>query len=123
MKQKIIPVLCAVVFLIFAGMVLTFAQGTPAEQEMQWLLGEVSSVDIQKNELTVLCLDYDTGEEREIIVSVDNKTVYESVNSLLDIKPPDAVGIDYLISPDGKNIAKIISVEIPDKIPEVTADQ
>lgn len=100
--------------LLIAG--LNFAQEqisieSETAPEVQWIWGEVLSVDTQKNELLVKYLGYEAENEKEINVNIDDKTTYENIKSLLDIKPHDNVSIDYIISPDGKNIAKNISIE------------
>jgi len=86
--------------------------GLADEPETQWLWGDVSSVDVQNNQFTAKYRDYEgTDELKEIVISVDERTAYENVKALLDIKPNDAVSIDYKAMPDGRNIAKLISVE------------
>lgn len=87
------------------------AEGEP---EVQWLWGEVVSVDIQNKELTVNYLDYETDQEREIKIVVDNNTTYENAKELLDIKPKDPISIDYMTNSEGKNIARNISIEKPE---------
>lgn len=56
-------------------------------------------------------LDYETDTEKEISVGVDDKTTYENIKSLEEIKPQDAVSVDYIVNTDGKNIAKNINLE------------
>lgn len=92
------------------------------EPEIQWLWGEVVSVDAQNNALVVKYLDYETESEKELNIVADEKTTYENVQSLLDVKPLDTVSIDYIIS-DAKNIAKNISVEKPEVVPEGTTEE
>lgn len=110
-------------FLIFTSVIASFAQEQAAELENQWLWGEIDSVDIQENEVMVRYLDYDTEQEKEINITVDEKTIYENVDSLLDIKPRDAVSVNYLILPEGKNLAKNISVENPETASPETGGQ
>ena len=88
------------------------------EPEIQWLWGEVVSVDAQNNTLLVKYLDYETESEKELTIASDDKTTFENVQSLLEIKPADTVSIDYTISPEGKNIAKNISIEKPEATKE-----
>lgn len=83
----------------------------PTESETQWLWGEVISLDTSSRALLVKYLDYDTDQEKEMAINIDEKTTFENVKSLDEIKPKDTVGIDYIISPDSKNIAKNVSVE------------
>lgn len=131
MQQKIGLFLGIIMFLILIGVNSGFSQETAvspepvppeaapesqAESQTQWLWGEVVSVDTQKNELLVKYLDYETDQEKETGISVDDKTTYENIGSLLEIKPQDTVSIDYTVSPEGKNIAKNISVEKPESV-------
>jgi len=124
MKQKIGLVLGIAVSLILISVGLSFSQesvmpegGTiseaPTEADTQWLWGEVASMDTQKNELVVKYLDYETDQEKEITITVNDKTTYENAKILSDIKPKDTVGIDYTVGAEGKNIAKNISLEKP----------
>lgn len=129
MKQKIGLFSGIIVSLILIGVNSGFSQEaavspepvpteaapeSQVESQTQWLWGEVVSVDTQKNELLVKYLDYETDQEKETGVSADDKTTYENIGSLLEIKPQDTVSIDYTVSPEGKNIAKNISVEKPE---------
>lgn len=132
MKQKIGLVLGIITFLILIGATSLFSQEaavteeavppTQAELETQWLWGEVISVDTQKNELLIKCLDYETDQEKEVAITVDDKTTYENIKALLEIKPQDTVSVDYIVNPEGKNIAKNISVEKPQAEPAPQED-
>lgn len=81
------------------------------EAEVQWVWGEVSGVDMNARQISVKYLDYDTDTEKEIAITVDDKTTFENVKAIDEIKALDTVSIDYAVSPDGANIAKNISVE------------
>jgi hypothetical protein len=83
------------------------------EPETQWVWGEVLSIDQQKKEITVKYLDYESDQEKQMAVLADDKTAYENVKSLDEIKAGDTAGIDY-IDLDGKLIAKNISLEKPE---------
>jgi len=90
---------------------------TPAvalDTDIQWLWGEVVSADFQKNELLVKYVDYETDIEKVVTVVATDKTTYENVQSLIEIKPQDVVSIDYTLDSQGRNIAKNISVEKPE---------
>lgn len=84
------------------------------EPEVQWLWGEVVSIDAENNALLVKYLDYETDTEKQVVVGIDDKTIYEDVASLAEIKPQDNVSIDYITGADGKAIAKNISIEKPE---------
>jgi len=81
------------------------------ESEMQWVWGEVAGVDIANKAIVVKCLDYETDQEKEMTVNVDDKTVYDNVKSLNEIKPNDTLSIDYIVSADNRNIARNLSKE------------
>ncbi|MDD5730070.1 MAG: hypothetical protein PHN57_02965 [Candidatus Omnitrophica bacterium] len=107
----------SVVFL-YAGFSAAEEQNKPqgqeqisSEPEVQWLWGDVISVDSANKKVTVKYLDYETDSEKEISIAVSDTTTFENVKSLEDIKPQDTVSIDYVINPDGSNTAKNISVE------------
>lgn len=85
-----------------------------AESQIQWLWGEVVSVDSTNKTLLVKYFDYETDSERQINIVVDDKTTYENVSSIDEITPLDTVSIDYIIDAKGKNIAENISVEKPE---------
>ena len=84
-----------------------------SEPDVLWLWGDVVSVDTDKNEIVVKYLDYESDTEKEITVGVNDKTVYENLKFLGELKAQDTVSIDYSVA-DGKNTAKNISVEKPE---------
>ncbi len=121
MGQKISSVLGIAACLMLVCTTLAFSQEAPSvtsemeiEPDMQWLWGEAISVDTQKNELLVKYLDYDTEQEKEMTITVNDKTAYENIKLISEIKPEDTLSIDYVVSPEGKNIAKNISLEKPE---------
>jgi len=81
------------------------------EPETQWLWGEVISADATSGQLLVKYIDYETDNEKEITLVTSAETTYENVAALAEIKPKDTASIDYLVTSDGKNLAKHISVE------------
>ncbi len=82
--------------------------------QTEWLYGEITSVDIAGNSIVLTYLDYDTDIEKQATVYTDNKTIFENVKSLGEIKPQDMVSIDYIAGADSKNLAVTISVEKPE---------
>lgn len=90
------------------------APESQSEPEILWLWGEAVSADAANKTIAVKYLDYETDEEKELTINADDKTTYENINSIGEIKPSDTVSIDYIVNPDGKNIAKNISVEKPE---------
>lgn len=85
--------------------------------EVQWIYGEVLSIDAANKAISVKYLDYETDQEKEIAMNVDAQTVYENIKSIEEIKPKDAVSIDYVVGAEGKNIAKKISLEKAEAAP------
>ncbi len=86
------------------------------EPDMQWLWGEVKSVDAASKELTVNYLDYESDNEKEVEIYTDDKTNFENIKSLTDIKLKDTVSVDYVLTPDNKYLARLISVEKPEEM-------
>jgi len=110
MKRSLGVIILAGVF-IFLMHSFLFSQ----EEEYQWAWGEVVSVDAQNKLINIKYLDYESDTEKEMSFVIDEKTNFEGVNSLSDIKVNDTVSIDYIIK-DNKNIARTISVEKPEDV-------
>jgi hypothetical protein len=89
--------------------------------QTEWLYGEVNSVDIAGNAIVLTYLDYDTDIEKQATVYADNKTIFENVKTLDEIKPQDMVSIDYVAGADSKNLAVTISVEKPENAEDLNA--
>lgn len=130
MTRKIVLVLGIIFSLVLVSLVLAedmtapeapVAAQTTVEPEMQWLWGEAVSVDIEKNEVVVRYQDYDTDQEKEMVVGIDDKSTLENIKSLAEIRPKDTLSIDYKTISEGKNIAKNISVEKAEA-PEAVSD-
>lgn len=127
MKIKTGLILGIVVSLIFISARTIFSQEpteqggavpeTQNEPEVQWVWGEALSIDAQNKTFVVKYLDYEADQEKEITINVDDKTTYENIKSIDEIKPKDALSIDYIVTPEGKNIAKNISLEKPEATP------
>jgi len=120
MKIKI-AVILVLSILVSAGLALsedstgTQATSVPALPESsdsgtQWVWGEVVNVDSLGKTFTLKYLDYETDQEKELSLAVDDVTSYQNFKSLDDIQPKDNLSIDYIVK-DGKNIAKSISLE------------
>lgn len=86
------------------------------EAEMQWVWGDVASVDLQNKLLVVQYLDYETDQEKEMSIAVDEKTTFENIKSMEEIIPKLTVSIDYVVGADGKFVARNLSVERPDDL-------
>jgi len=102
------------------GTVVPQSQDTaqlPSEPETQWIWGEVASVDPVSKSISIKYLDYETDQEKEMVVSADEKTTYENIKTIDGIKPKDTLSVDYIAGVDGKNIAKNVSLEKPESAP------
>jgi hypothetical protein len=138
MSMKNSVSVCAVtVAVMFAGVSAAWSQEAPAaaseqtiaNSEPQWLWGEVEAVNAQAKTVQVKYLDYDTDIEKELLITVDEKTKFENAKGLEEIKAQDTVSVDYLVGSDGKNLALAVSVEkledmeaVPAEVQEPPAD-
>jgi N-acetylmuramoyl-L-alanine amidase CwlA len=131
MKMKMLAVLAACLTMGSFG--LAYAQGqqdmaapqseqtAQEESQTQWQYIEVTGIDLAKNALSGKYIDYDTDAEKEMTILVDKDTVFENAKSLAEIKVQDTAGVDYLVTADGKNLAKNISVEKSEAAPAPAA--
>lgn len=92
------------------------ANTTATTPETQWIWGEVVSVDTGTRAITIKYPDYETDQEKSMVVGVGDATTYESVKSIDEIKVGDTLSIDYASLADGKVMAKNISVEKPEAV-------
>ena len=114
---------------LFIGMGAVLAQDNEgvAGQELkdldvQWVWGETVNVDTKNNLILLKYLDYEDSNEKDISLTVDAETSYENAKSLEELKPQDFLSIDYVITPDGRNLAKSIGLDSPREVqPEVEA--
>jgi hypothetical protein len=89
-----------------------FADGAlDSEPEIQWILGKVISLDLNAKSLLIRYSDYDTDEDKDILIDIDQDTSYDNVKSLDQIKAQDSLSVDYIVTAEGKNIARNISLE------------
>ena len=84
------------------------------ESDLQWAWGEVTNLDNQANNITLKYLDYETDQEKELVLAIDEKTTFENIKDFNEVKLGDTLSIDYITGADNKNIAKNISFEKPD---------
>ena len=127
MKCKVLSmttIVCAFIFIAAGYAQEKAAPGEPvapaaSEPDIQWLWGEVTGVS--DSSITVKTLDYETDNEKEVTLLVDEKTAYENVKGVSEIKAQDTVSIDYIVTPDGKNHSRNVSVEKPE--PAAPAEQ
>lgn len=113
-----------VFFLIPGSLTLTLAveEGSgyeyggaiPEEQrspQMQWVWGRALSVDPEAGIFTISYLDYVTDQSKELVIAVNNETVYEHIESISEIKASDTLSVDFVIDAEGRNIASNVSVD------------
>lgn len=93
------------------------AAEAPVPGQVQWVWGEIITIDTQNKAVTIKYPDYDTNQEKEMDIAVDAQTTYSNVNSFEELKPKDAVSVDYTVDAGGKATAKNISVEVMDSQP------
>lgn len=82
--------------------------------ETQWAWGEVTNLDLSAQTFTLKYLDYETDQEKDIVLTVDEKTAFENIKRLDEVKIKDTLSVDYMVDTDGKNIAKNINFEKSD---------
>ncbi|HTY45302.1 MAG TPA: hypothetical protein VMD52_04880 [Patescibacteria group bacterium] len=99
------------------------APSAAVTDDLQWVWGEVVSLDALSKNFKIKFLDYETDTEKEMTITVDDKTTYENVKDFQEIKPQDTVSVDYLIGAEGKNLAKNINVEKPEDAQSITEEQ
>ncbi len=97
------------------------AAASPEEENISWVWGEVKSVDPALSTATVIYMDYQTDEEKDLALEVNTQTKFEGVEDLSALKVGDTAGIDYSVI-DGKNIARNISVEKIEVLPEAVEE-
>jgi hypothetical protein len=109
---------------IMIAAVFFSAAGSWAQEnlEPQWLWGEVEMINAQAKTLQVKYLDYDTDLEKELTISVDDKTKFENVKGLEEIKAQDTISVDYVVGSNGANLALDISVEKLEDMDAAPAD-
>lgn len=128
MKNKLVIMIGFLSIVFISSVSLVFSQEPTAavatqdnpqaaEEEVSWVWGEVKSVDVSSATFTIKYMDYQTDEEKELILAVDQETKFENIGDLSGIKAGDTASIDYIVKGD-KTIAKNISIEKIESMPE-----
>jgi hypothetical protein len=78
--------------------------------DIQWVWGEVVSVDAAEKSVTVKYLDYDTDEEKTMKIFSTDSTSFEEMQGLDGLKAADTVSVEY-VTQEGRSLAKIITLE------------
>ncbi|MDP3143527.1 MAG: hypothetical protein Q8N14_06320 [Candidatus Omnitrophota bacterium] len=94
--------------------------GSVLLEETKWVWAEVTAVNTASSQFTIKYLSYDSDDEKELILSVDNTTKLENFKSLSEMAAGDNVSVDYLIDQNGKAIAKSISLQKAKSATEIT---
>lgn len=90
----------------------------PTTPETQWTYGEVVAVNGAARTLSIKYPDYETDQEKEMTLAVNDATTFENAAALAELKAGDTVSIDYVLDAEAKAVATHISVEKPEAIPE-----
>lgn len=98
------------------------ARAVISQPKDQSIYGEVRAVDVAANSMTVQYYDYDTDEEKSIVLSLGADARIENASGLGSIRKGDWADITYL-EQNGKNMAKSIIVEKEEEIPAETAPE
>ncbi len=98
------------------------AASNSTSTDVQWVWGEVASVDPAAGTLAVKYLDYDTDEEKAMNMTVADTTTFQEVKGLDGIKPQDTVSVEYIVK-EGKNLARDITVEKVEDAADTGTDQ
>ena len=122
---------CVVISILSVVSVAAFAQGpqgaaaeepkaapaapatapAPAAQAKEIAIyGEVQAVDTAAGTISVQYYDYDSDSEKTAVIGVVKETVMENAKVVGDVKKGDWVDVTYTVA-DGKNTAKMVSVE------------
>jgi hypothetical protein len=101
------------------------AQGNPAtapteEKKTEWVWGEVVSVDQANKQIIIKHLDYESYEEVQTTLKVNEKTLFENVTDLSGVKAGDHITVDYIME-GANNIADLIVVEKGETAPEAAS--
>jgi len=97
-----------------AGITANQQVSLPKDSDMQWAWGEVTNLDNQAKTVTLKYLDYETDQEKDLVLTVDAKTTFENIKGFDELKLKDTLSVDYAVGLDNNNIAKNISFEKPD---------
>ena len=84
------------------------------------IYGEIKSVNIAANSITVQYYDYESDNEKSIEIIADNNTKMEGAPAISDIKQGNWADINYTVV-NGKNVAKSVVVEKDDAATETPA--
>ena len=84
------------------------------------IYGEIQAVNSQASSMSIQYYDYDNDEEKTLELSLDKDSKLENVKTISDVKKGDWADVTY-ITAGGKNLAKMVSVEIEEPGAEASA--
>jgi hypothetical protein len=130
MKVNKLLALIIPVFFVFMSLGLILAQEQAAqpredievgpdiqnEPDIFWAWGEIVTLDPLTKSFTIRYLNYETDQEKEIVIATDDNTTYENIKSIDELKPKDTVSVDYVVSSEGRNIATNVGLELPEAL-------
>lgn len=102
--------------------IISEADPVSVGENVSWVWGEVKNMDYSSSSFTILYMDYQTDDERELTLTVNQDTKFEGISDFNSLKAHDTAGIDYLTEGD-KNIVKNISVEKLEEPSEISSSQ
>ena len=79
-----------------------------AQEEDQFFYSYGEVLSVAQDQIMVREFDYATGEEKDVVYYISADTILDSVESVDQIKPSDLVDVEFMVSEDGKNIAREI---------------
>jgi len=82
-----------------------------AQEEDQFFYSYGEVLSVAQDQIMVREFDYATGEEKDVVYYISADTILDSVESVDQIKPSDLVDVEFMVSEDGKNIAREILVD------------
>ena len=82
-----------------------------AQDEDQFLYSYGEVLSVAQDQIMVREFDYATGEEKDVVYYITADTILDSVESVDQIRPSDLVDVEFMVSEDGKNIAKEILID------------
>ncbi|MDP2938556.1 MAG: DUF5666 domain-containing protein [Candidatus Omnitrophota bacterium] len=98
-------------------------EAKPITEEARWVWAEVISVDTANNQALVKYLDYDTDEEKELTIVIDDNTRFENAEGIKAIAVGDNVGVDYVLNDKGQAVAKSIALEKAEAMPKPATEE
>ena len=93
---------------------------TAAKTNELSIYGEVQAVNVQAASISVQYYDYDSDEEKTLEVSLDKDSKLENEKAIDGVKKGDWVDVTYTVT-DGRNMAKMVSVEAEEPAAENNA--